>query len=90
MRLAVEALEEMDLVGKVQLIVSGGIRSGADVAKLLGYKILREAGAAFRRCVLNAHAVRARLTDATAADRHPESPTSTCSMCVLYTHFSYI
>jgi hypothetical protein len=34
-RLAVEALEEMDVVGKVQLIVSGGIRSGADVAKAL-------------------------------------------------------
>lgn len=34
-RLAVEALEEMDVVGKVQLIVSGGIRTGADVAKAL-------------------------------------------------------
>lgn len=34
-RLAVEALEEMDVFGKVQLIVSGGIRSGADVAKAL-------------------------------------------------------
>jgi glutamate synthase domain-containing protein 2 len=34
-RLAVEALEEMDVVGQVQLIVSGGIRSGADVAKAL-------------------------------------------------------
>jgi glutamate synthase domain-containing protein 2 len=34
-RLAVEALEEMDVVGKVQLIVSGGIRCGADVAKAL-------------------------------------------------------
>ena len=30
-----EALEEMNLVGEVQLIVSGGIRSGADVAKAL-------------------------------------------------------
>jgi glutamate synthase domain-containing protein 2 len=34
-RLAVEALQEMDMHRKVQLIVSGGIRSGADVAKAL-------------------------------------------------------
>src|SRR5688572_10497903 len=34
-RLAVEALEEMDMYGKVQLIVSGGIRSGADAAKAI-------------------------------------------------------
>ncbi len=34
-RLAVEAIEEMDAVGKIQLIVSGGIRNGADVAKAL-------------------------------------------------------
>ena len=34
-RLAVEALDEMNMMGKVQLIVSGGIRSGADVAKVL-------------------------------------------------------
>jgi len=33
--LAVEALEELDVVGEVQLIISGGIRSGADVAKAL-------------------------------------------------------
>jgi methylamine---glutamate N-methyltransferase subunit C len=33
--LAVEALEEMDVLGQVQLIISGGIRSGADVAKAL-------------------------------------------------------
>lgn len=33
--LAVEALEEMDAVGEVQLIISGGIRTGADVAKAL-------------------------------------------------------
>jgi glutamate synthase domain-containing protein 2 len=35
LREAVEALEEMKMVGKVQLIISGGIRSGADVAKAL-------------------------------------------------------
>lgn len=35
LRLAVEALEEMDAVGEVQLIISGGIRTGADVAKAL-------------------------------------------------------
>jgi glutamate synthase domain-containing protein 2 len=35
LRLAVEALKEMDMHRKVQLIVSGGIRSGADVAKAL-------------------------------------------------------
>lgn len=35
LRQAVEALEEIDMVGKVQLIISGGIRSGADVAKAL-------------------------------------------------------
>jgi glutamate synthase domain-containing protein 2 len=35
LRLAVEALEEMDVVGEVQLIISGGIRTGADVAKAL-------------------------------------------------------
>ncbi len=34
-RLAVEALQEMDLHREVQLIVSGGIRTGADVAKAL-------------------------------------------------------
>jgi glutamate synthase domain-containing protein 2 len=34
-RLAVEALMELDMHRKVQLIVSGGIRSGADVAKAL-------------------------------------------------------
>src|SRR5262249_53976207 len=34
-RQAVEALEEMDMFGKVQLIVSGGIRTGGDVAKAL-------------------------------------------------------
>ncbi len=33
--MAVEALQEMDMHRKVQLIVSGGIRSGADVAKAL-------------------------------------------------------
>lgn len=33
--LAVEALEEMGVYGDVQLIISGGIRSGADVAKAL-------------------------------------------------------
>ena len=35
LRQAVEALEEMKVVGEVQLVVSGGIRSGADVAKAL-------------------------------------------------------
>ena len=34
-RLAAEALAEMDVVGQIQLIVSGGIRSGADAAKAL-------------------------------------------------------
>ncbi len=34
-RIAVEALKEMGMHRKVQLIVSGGIRSGADVAKAL-------------------------------------------------------
>jgi methylamine---glutamate N-methyltransferase subunit C len=34
-RMAAEALEEINMKGKVQLIVSGGIRSGADVAKAL-------------------------------------------------------
>jgi len=33
--LAVQALEELDVVGEVQLIISGGIRTGADVAKAL-------------------------------------------------------
>jgi glutamate synthase domain-containing protein 2 len=33
--LAAEALAEMDMTGVVQLVVSGGIRSGADVAKAL-------------------------------------------------------
>ena len=32
-RQAVDALEDLDMKGKVQLIVSGGIRTGADVAK---------------------------------------------------------
>ena len=34
-RQAADALEDLDLVGTVQLVVSGGIRSGADVAKCL-------------------------------------------------------
>ncbi|MSO92671.1 MAG: FMN-binding glutamate synthase family protein [Rhodospirillales bacterium] len=34
-RLAVKALQELDMHRKVQLIVSGGIRSGADVAKAI-------------------------------------------------------
>jgi glutamate synthase domain-containing protein 2 len=34
-RLAVDALKELDMHRKVQLIVAGGIRSGADVAKAL-------------------------------------------------------
>ena len=34
-RLAVEALQELDMHRKVQLIVSGGIRKGGDVAKAL-------------------------------------------------------
>ncbi len=33
--LAVEALDEMNMLGEVQLIISGGIRTGADVAKAL-------------------------------------------------------
>lgn len=33
--LAVEALSDMNVLGEVQLIISGGIRSGADVAKAL-------------------------------------------------------
>jgi glutamate synthase domain-containing protein 2 len=33
--LAVEALDEMNVMGEVQLIISGGIRTGADVAKAL-------------------------------------------------------
>jgi len=33
--LAVEALEDMNMFGEVQLIISGGIRTGADVAKAL-------------------------------------------------------
>jgi glutamate synthase domain-containing protein 2 len=35
LREAVDALEEMDMRGKVHLIISGGIRTGADVAKAL-------------------------------------------------------
>ena len=35
LRLAVEALQELDMHRKVQLVVSGGIRSGADAAKAL-------------------------------------------------------
>ena len=35
LREAVEALEEMKMVGRVQLVISGGIRTGADVAKAL-------------------------------------------------------
>src|SRR5258708_3593039 len=34
-RLAVEALEEMNVIGEVQLIIAGGIRTGADVAKAM-------------------------------------------------------
>jgi glutamate synthase domain-containing protein 2 len=35
LRQAVDALEDLDMIGKVQLIISGGIRSGADVSKAL-------------------------------------------------------
>jgi len=34
-RQAVDALEDLDMKGQVQLIISGGIRTGADVAKAL-------------------------------------------------------
>src|ERR671924_1168805 len=34
-RLAVDALQDLDMHRRVQLVVSGGIRSGADVAKVL-------------------------------------------------------
>jgi glutamate synthase domain-containing protein 2 len=34
-RMAAEALREIDMLDRVQLVVSGGIRSGADVAKAL-------------------------------------------------------
>ena len=35
LRLAREAIEDMDMVGKVQLVISGGVRTGADVAKAI-------------------------------------------------------
>ena len=35
LRQAVEALEDMGVLGEVQLVISGGVRSGADVAKAL-------------------------------------------------------
>lgn len=35
LRQAVEALEELDMRGRVQLVISGGVRTGADVAKAL-------------------------------------------------------
>ncbi|MBU3735675.1 MAG: FMN-binding glutamate synthase family protein [Methylobacterium sp.] len=35
LRQAVDALEDMNMRGKVQLIISGGVRTGADVAKAL-------------------------------------------------------
>ncbi|MCU0868390.1 MAG: FMN-binding glutamate synthase family protein [Burkholderiales bacterium] len=35
LRQAVDALEDMNMRGKVQLVISGGIRTGADVAKAL-------------------------------------------------------
>src|SRR3984893_8746047 len=35
LRQAVEALQELDMHRKVQLVISGGVRSGADVAKAL-------------------------------------------------------
>ena len=35
LRQAVDALEDLNMIGKVQLIVSGGIRTGADIAKAL-------------------------------------------------------
>src|SRR5947209_7291181 len=38
LRQAVEALEDLDMHRKVQLVISGGIRSGADVAKALAMR----------------------------------------------------
>ena len=35
LRQAVEALEDMGVLGEVQLVISGGVRTGADVAKAL-------------------------------------------------------
>ena len=37
-RPAVDALLDLDMHRKVQLIISGGIRNGADVAKAMGFR----------------------------------------------------
>jgi glutamate synthase domain-containing protein 2 len=60
LRQAVEALEDMKAVGKVQLVISGGIRTGADVAKAIamgadavsiGQSVLVAMGCNSYRCV---------------------------------------
>jgi glutamate synthase domain-containing protein 2 len=60
LRQAVEALEDMKAVGKVQLVISGGIRTGADVAKAIamgadavsiGQSVLVAMGCNSDRCV---------------------------------------
>jgi len=70
LRQAVEALEELKVFGEVQLIISGGIRTGADVAKALamgadavsiGQSVLMALG-----CNRSWYGGEGRRTDATA------------------------
>jgi glutamate synthase domain-containing protein 2 len=69
-RQSVEALTELDMHRKVQLIVSGGIRTGADVAKALAMgadAVSVGVAALIADAKIDAHEIQAELEKCTAA-----------------------
>ncbi len=68
-RQAVKALQDLGMHRKVQLIVSGGIRNGADVAKALGAR--RRCGRHRHRGAGGARRQRPALRRRVRGARHP-------------------